>query len=49
MSVLNVSLDASQIPAQDQKQQKVRIAVQQGRGIIAEHAMRQALQGWSPL
>ena len=30
MSVLNLSIDASQIPAQDQKQQKVRIAVQQG-------------------
>jgi len=27
MSVLNLSIDASQIPAQDQKQQKVRIAV----------------------
>ncbi|HEV3011721.1 MAG TPA: hypothetical protein VG499_00450 [Actinomycetota bacterium] len=25
------------------------VAVQQGRGIIAEHAVRQALQGWSPL
>ena len=36
MSVLNVSLDASQIPAQDQKQQKVRIAVQQGRGIKSQ-------------
>src|SRR3954454_20079363 len=32
MSVLNLSIDASQIPAQDQKQQKVKIAVQQGRG-----------------
>lgn len=30
MSVLNLSLDASQIAASDQKQQKVRIAIQQG-------------------
>ena len=32
MSVLVVSLDASQIAAADQKQQKVRIAVQQSGG-----------------
>ncbi len=36
MSVLNVSLDASQIAAADQKQQKVRIAVQQGRSVKSQ-------------
>jgi len=36
MSKLNLSIDASQIAAADQKQQRVKVAVQQGTAIQSQ-------------
>ena len=52
MSKLNLSIDASQIAAADQKQQRVKVAVQQGTTIqsqmvAVEAARRRSRSMWT--